>query len=237
VEIAGPIRLILYIASDRVDTDFTGKLCDVYPDGRSMLVCDGILRARHRSSMSTEEFLTPGEIYEIEIAVGELAICFAPGHRIRLAVSSSNHDRFDVNPNTGEPFAFEYAEMLVARNTVYQEAAYPSRLVLPVTNATTSAAAASPGHDLRLLEVFPNPANPRVALRFAVDHRQHVAITIHDLQGRRVVGLADRIFAPGEHTLSWNGRDDDGRPAASGVYWIRLGGSTQKASEKLVLLR
>ncbi|MBD3336660.1 MAG: CocE/NonD family hydrolase, partial [Candidatus Eisenbacteria bacterium] len=126
VEVSGAVRLILYASSDRIDTDFTAKLTDVYPDGRSMLVCDGILRARHRLSMESEDFLTPNQVYEFEILIGNTAIVFNHGHRIRLAVSSSNYERFDVNPNTGEPFDLEYDTMLTAFNTLRQDAQYPS---------------------------------------------------------------------------------------------------------------
>ena len=61
VEVTGRIRAELFISSDCPDTDFTALLADVYPDGRSMLVTDGILRARFRKSFEQEEFLKPGK--------------------------------------------------------------------------------------------------------------------------------------------------------------------------------
>jgi len=132
VEITGKVLVHLYASSSAVDTDFTGKLCDVYPDGRSMLVCDGIIRARHRNSMRTDELMVPGTIYEFEIDLWETCIAFNAGHRIRVAVSSSNYNRFDTNPNTGEPFN-QHTHTVPATNTFYHDAAHPSHILLRVT--------------------------------------------------------------------------------------------------------
>ncbi|MDI9431618.1 MAG: CocE/NonD family hydrolase, partial [Planctomycetota bacterium] len=113
------------------DTDFTAKLCDVYPDGRSMLVLDGIVRARHRNSMETSEPLERDKIYEFEIDLWATSLVFSPGHRMRVALSSSNAPRFEPNPNTGRPSgADDKAE--VATNTIYINAEHPSHIVLPV---------------------------------------------------------------------------------------------------------
>ena len=104
LKIVGQIRVRLWGSSDRVDTDFTAKLTDVYPDGRSMIFADGIVKARYRNTFLAEELLTPGEVHEFGIDLGSIAIVIAPGHRLRLALSSSNFDRFDINPNTGKPY-------------------------------------------------------------------------------------------------------------------------------------
>jgi predicted acyl esterase len=56
---------------------------------------------------------------------------FMPAHRIRLDISSSNHPRFDVNPNTGEPIGRERLRV-VADNTVFHERGRESRMILPV---------------------------------------------------------------------------------------------------------
>jgi len=116
-----------------VDTDFTAKLCDVYPDGRSMLVCDGIVRARHRNTSRYAEFLVPGQVYEFEIDLWETCIAFNAGHRIRVDLSSSNYDRYDVNPNTGEPWN-QHTHVESATNTIYHDAQRPSHIMLRVTS-------------------------------------------------------------------------------------------------------
>ncbi|MBI2433233.1 MAG: CocE/NonD family hydrolase [Candidatus Hydrogenedentes bacterium] len=138
VEITGKVLVRLYAASSALDTDFTAKLCDVYPDGRSMNVCDGIIRARHRNSQSYEELLTPGTIYEFEIDLWETCIAFAAGHRIRVAISSSNYPRFEINPNTGEPFN-QHTALLPATNTLHHSRLYPSHLLVRATGPDTNA--------------------------------------------------------------------------------------------------
>lgn len=153
LRIVGQIRVKLWASSDRQDTDFTAKLTDVYPDGRSMLFSDSIVKARHRNTFLEEEFLTPGQIYEFDIDLGYIAIVLAPGHHLRLAISSSNFDRFDINPNTGEAYGDhaltrsllaerlradpirgepEHTEALVATNTIYMDRDHPTQAILPV---------------------------------------------------------------------------------------------------------
>lgn len=133
LEVIGPVKLILYVSSSAPDTDFTGKLVDVYPDGRAELVTDGILRARYRESMASPVWLKVGQVYEIEIDLRATATVFRRHHRVRLEVSSSNFPRFDRNTNTGGIIAAEGAADLVpAVNRVHHCAGYPSRLVLPV---------------------------------------------------------------------------------------------------------
>ena len=131
VEVTGRVWLTLWASSSCPDTDFTAKLCDVYPDGRSMLVCDGVLRTRYRNSFSAPELLRPGRAYKFEVDLWSTSIVFAAGHRIRLSVSSSNHPRFDVNPNTGVPFE-EGGETHIACNRVYMDLRRPSHVLLPV---------------------------------------------------------------------------------------------------------
>ena len=138
VEIAGKVTIELYASSSALDTDFTGKLCDVYPDGRSMLVCDGIIRARHRNTTRYDELMVPGTIYRFEIDLWETCIAFNAGHRIRVNISSSNYDRFDANPNTGDPWN-EHTHTVPATNTIYHDAAHRSRMLLRVTGPDSNA--------------------------------------------------------------------------------------------------
>ncbi len=133
LEATGPITLVLYVRSSAVDTDFTGRLIDVYPDGRAMILTDGILRARYRGGFDKPEMLTPGEIYRLEIDLVATANMFAAGHQIRLEVSSSNFPRFNRNTNTGGIIAKETtADFIIATNEILHDAEHPSYLLLPV---------------------------------------------------------------------------------------------------------
>ncbi len=130
VEATGRIKVKLWASSNCKDTDFTAKLTDVYPDGRSMLVVDGIVSARYRESMTKPTLMTPGKVYPFEIDLWSTSIIFNKGHRIRVAISSSNYPRFEANPNTGEPRA-EGGKIRVAKNRVYLDRERASHIVLP----------------------------------------------------------------------------------------------------------
>ena len=133
LEVTGPVRLVLYVSSSALDTDFTGKLVDVHPDGTALILTDGILRARYRESLSAPQLMTPGEVYRIEIDLVATANVFAAGHRIRLEVASANFPRFDRNTNTGGVIATETeADFVRATNTVWHDELRASHLVLPV---------------------------------------------------------------------------------------------------------
>jgi len=131
VEIAGPLNFFLSASSNCLDTDFTAKLIDVHPTGELMLVADGIIRARYRNSMAEPELMTPGDVYEFTIDMGDIGQVFKANHSIRVDISSSNFPRFDRNLNTGGEL-YNETEMLVAENTIYHDAEHPSYIALPV---------------------------------------------------------------------------------------------------------
>jgi len=132
LEVTGPVTLDLFASTSAADTDFTGKLVDVAPDGTAINLTEGILRARYRESTENPpKPITPGQIYEYKIDLWSTSNVFLKGHRIRLEVSSSNFPRFDRNLNTGKDAATS-AEMVKATNTVYHDAQHPSALILPV---------------------------------------------------------------------------------------------------------
>ena len=131
VEVTGPISLTLFAASSAVDTDWTGKLVDVYPDGRAINLNNGIIRARYRELLEHTSPITPGQIYKYLINIWPTSNVFLAGHRIRLEISSSNFPHYDRNPNTGHPFGVD-AVMEPADQTVYHDAAHASFVTLPI---------------------------------------------------------------------------------------------------------
>jgi predicted acyl esterase len=143
VEVTGRILAELAISSDCPDTDFTVLLADGYPDGRSMLVTDGILRARFRKSFEREEFLEPSKTYDLTVDLWSTSLVFNKGHRIRVLVSSSNAPRFDPNPNTGHAFRAD-KETRVATNTIHLSAGHSSRIVLPIIDESLRKASTQP---------------------------------------------------------------------------------------------
>jgi uncharacterized protein len=137
VDVMGPIEVELFASSTAVDTDFTAKLIDVYPsskdfpEGFEMNLTDAIIRASYRDSSKQRRLMKPGEVYKLTIRPFDTANHFKRGHRIRVDISSSNFPRFDVNPNTGEPLGLN-RRVVSADNSVYHDAQYASRIVLPL---------------------------------------------------------------------------------------------------------
>ncbi len=133
VETVGRIYGNLFISSNCTDTDFTVKISDVYPDGRSMLVTDGSLTVRFRDNYTSELLMSgdQNDVYEIWVDCWSTAYYFAPGHKIRVAISSSNYPRFGTNPNTGAPLAYDYLTKYIANNTLLVGPGYESAIILP----------------------------------------------------------------------------------------------------------
>ena len=132
VTIVGESKVVLYISSDRTDTDFMVRLCDVYPDGRSMLVTDGGRRARFRLGFDQEVPLTPGAVHRVEVDLPPTAMTFRAGHCIRLTISSSNYPRFHANPNDGGSLYDLDATPTPANNHIHHSSAYDSHVEFTV---------------------------------------------------------------------------------------------------------
>jgi putative CocE/NonD family hydrolase len=131
VEVTGPVALELFASSSAVDTDFTAKLVDVWPDGFAQNLTEGIVRARLRESNAKPQFLNPGQTYKFTVDLWSTSNVFLKGHRIRLEISSSNFPRFNRNPNTGEELR-SAKNLVSATNTIFHDADHRSALILPV---------------------------------------------------------------------------------------------------------
>jgi len=134
IEVTGQFEVVLQVSSSAVDTDFTAKLIDVYPDGKAFNVQEGALRMRHREGLAKKVLMTPGEIYEVHLDLHASSNFFDAGHRIRLEVSSSSFPRWERNLNTGGN-NFDETEWQIATNRVYHSKSLLSYVVLPVIEA------------------------------------------------------------------------------------------------------
>ncbi len=190
LEVTGPLALTLWIASDARDTDFTGTLVDVFPDGTARALADGILRARYRAGKTAPTLLVPGEPTEIAIDLGATSNLFRTGHRIRLEVSSSNFPRFDRNPNTGSVFGQD-PTALRATQTILHDASHPSRLLLPVVprESATSRQALKPSSPQTLEQRFLSGVSTE---SISAMHRQ-VTEHPHIAGSPRSMEVADRL--------------------------------------------
>lgn len=133
LELTGPVKAVLFASSSAVNTDFTAKLVDVYPDGRAIRICEGIIRADHRDPEHPPSHIIPGEVYEYSIDLWATSNVFLEGHRIRVEISSSNFPRFDRNLNTGLDFARD-TTWTSAKQIIYHSREFPSRIIVPVIN-------------------------------------------------------------------------------------------------------
>jgi putative CocE/NonD family hydrolase len=130
-EVTGPVSVELYAKSSAVDTDFTAKLVDVWPNGFAQNLTEGIVRARYRDSQTTPSLLDPGKVYKFNIDVWSTSNVFLAGHKLRLEISSSNFPRFDRNLNTGGDDRTA-ARSMKATNSIVHDAEHPSALIVPV---------------------------------------------------------------------------------------------------------
>ena len=129
--VTGNVRLRFYAAASTPDTDFFATLTDVTPDGRSMLLTTGMIRARYRNSLDKEELLTPGAVCAYEIDLGDVAVKFLPGHAMRLEICGQEFPAWDRNANTGNT-PFTDTALRTSIHTVYHDADRPAELILPV---------------------------------------------------------------------------------------------------------
>jgi hypothetical protein len=89
--------------------------------------------------------------------------------------------------------------------------------------------------DLR--QNYPNPFNPETAIVYAVPRKAHVRISIYNMLGQEVVRLVDEEKAPGNYQALWNGRNQAGQPAQSGVYIYRMTAGSYTRTLKMLLLK
>jgi putative CocE/NonD family hydrolase len=136
VELTGPISPTLYVTSDAKDTDFTVKILDVYPDGRAYNLDESIQRMRYRNGYDKPlVWMKAGEVTKVTLQPLNTSNWFAPGHRLRIEVSSSNFPRFDRNLNTGGK-NYDEKEGVVAHNGVHHSAQFPSAITVTVMKRT-----------------------------------------------------------------------------------------------------
>jgi uncharacterized protein len=131
MELTGPITAKLFAASTARDTDFTVTVTDIFPDGYGNYIQDGIIRASYRESDITPSNIEPGQVYGYDIDLWATSYVVPKGHRLRVEISSSCFNRYDRNPNTGDPFG-RSATPIKATQTIHHSRQYPSHVTLSV---------------------------------------------------------------------------------------------------------
>ncbi|RKX45912.1 MAG: hypothetical protein DRP64_04015 [Verrucomicrobia bacterium] len=135
LDLAGIPRAELFVESSAVDTDFFVRLCEVYPDGRSMLVCDGGMSLRCRNGADRNEPNKPGECHLLRIELASTAIRIMPGHQLRVEITSSCFPRYVRNLNSAtHPLEETESDAVIAEQTIHHSTGRPSKIILPVLN-------------------------------------------------------------------------------------------------------
>ena len=236
VIVTGKVQAVLYGSSSALDTDWTAKLVDVYPDGREMLVTDGILRARFRNGFEIEELLEADSIYTFTVDLWSTALAFDVGHRIEVILSSSNYPRFEANPNDGLPFGAPH-KMITCENRIHMNQFHPSHLMLPVLREDVGVAqAAAQENAIRLA----GPIAPGGEVRFTVDllRDMDLRIGVYGPSGRRIRALHSGRLSVGRHGFAWPATNATGAAVAPGVYFLHIGADAQPGlSRKVVIIR
>jgi putative CocE/NonD family hydrolase len=133
LEVTGPLTVILYASTSARDTDFVAKLCDVDTEGFSRILAEGVIRARFRDGYRQALAVEPDRVYAYTIDLVATSNVFLPGHRVRVAVTSSSFPRFDRNANSGRPLGVDRPEDLrPAAQRVLHDGDHASHVVLPV---------------------------------------------------------------------------------------------------------
>ncbi|MCL5116321.1 MAG: CocE/NonD family hydrolase [Firmicutes bacterium] len=129
--VAGELSAEIYAASSATDTDWVVTLSDVDQAGNSLRLSSYIVRARYRKGVDQPALLTPGQVERYDIFLPNIGHCFLPQHRIRVSITSSSRMVAFPNTNTGlNPY--DDSKPVVARQTIYHTAQYPSHIKLPV---------------------------------------------------------------------------------------------------------
>ena len=92
-------------------------------------------------------------------------------------------------------------------------------------------------HRFQLRQNIPNPFNPQTRISYELPSRVSVTLTVYDVDGRLVKTLVSETKNPGTYTTTWEGKNDNGDPVASGVYFYRLRAGSYVQTKKMVFLK
>jgi uncharacterized protein len=182
VSVTGRIQLDLYVSADQADCDISVRLVDKYPDGRNMLITDGIKRMRFRNNSYTqtdEVFMTNGVVYNVQVDLPFTNYTWIAGHELKIYIGGNHAIRFDVNEQDGGAM-YQTVTGNTANISIHHNATYPSQIKLPGNNPSLNIA---DGARINF-SLFPNPANNQLSIEsdFLIQSYQIV-----DLSGKLIV--------------------------------------------------
>jgi uncharacterized protein len=221
VKHCGNVKVKLFVSSDKLDTDFAVRLCDVYPDGRSMILRDNIFRMRFREgfTQNDEIFMNTGAIYEIDIILENTCHTFLPNHKIRLDITSSNYPRFNNNMNSGGEM-YVAGDTLIATNIIYHETSHASYIEFQTDQFSdiSNLQATKP------VNVYPNPITNNI-LHF------NSALNIESVRLYNIYGCLIESYPK----LKLEKAYIDISNCSSGIYFLEIKTSMGIEIEKLII--
>lgn len=216
LSVSGRVKVTVHVESDQPDCDISVRLVDVYPDGRNMLITDGIARMRFRNgyTQADEEFMTPGVIYAREIVLPFTNYTWLSGHRLKIYVGGNNAIRYDVNLQNGGAM-YAPGDTNSANITIHHNSSYPSRISLPGSNDFL-------GHsnlDALNAYIHPNPASETLFVEsdFSLEKAE-----IYATNGKLV---AEKVIS---------GNSIDIRALESGLYLLRLSSGEKTHTSRFI---
>ncbi|MCL5992194.1 MAG: CocE/NonD family hydrolase [Bacteroidetes bacterium] len=226
VTLNGSVTAELFVSSDREDTDFGIRLCDVYPDGRSMILTQGIRRMRFRNSYANEELMIPGEIYPVEIELHDLSINFLAGHSIRVIVTNSNYPMFDINLNNGDSL-YVPGDTVIAKTYLHHWGTYKSKVILPVSKKTDVEDYLNKDISIK---VSPNPTSDRIEINYSINQPCSISIELYNLIGEKISSLSKVESEVGNYSTTLSLSEN-----SSGVYFLKYKNNEFSIVKKIIL--
>jgi len=146
---------------------------------------------------------------------------------------------YSVSPEAiaGQVYKLEFSEVTVS-NKDNQKLSFITQdgkfLIKDVTGINSGPNAVM---TYQLAQNYPNPFNPQTRIDYTVPSAQHVLLTIYNSLGQKVKGLVDQAVPAGNHTVHWNGLNENGISVPAGVYFYRIRAGDFENTKQLTLIR
>ncbi len=201
--ISGEAVAHLNISSDQPDCDIVVRLVDVYPDGRSMLINDGIKRVRFRNgySQADEAFMTPGQVYSVDVDLPFTHYTWKSGHRIKIYISGNSSTRWNVNLQDGGTM-YQAGTGNTANITIHHDQTNSSYIEFPGSNSSLGVI----DSNKPIVTIYPNPAQDQLFIS-GIDQAEYTLLN-----------------AQGQIVLKGDGTEIQTSALASGWYLLNVKG-------------
>lgn len=212
--ISGRVVADLNISSDQPDCDIVVRLVDVHPDGRSMLINDGIQRVRFRDgyTQGDETFMMPGQVYNIDVELPFTNYTWKAGHRMKIYISGNSDTRWNVNLQDGGTM-YQPGSGNVANITIYHDQTYASYIELPGSNASLSTNELNENP----IHIYPNPTEGLVTIEGATNP----SYVLYDANGQII--------------LEGSGNQLNTESIASGWYLLKVDGNSVQSQLPIII--